>query len=140
MKEWRNFGDVNFMEHGGCLVKKDGHSDSFHVISLTTEIYDYKGKYKKPMIVARCYIGNLSDWVSEDVNDFVGYSKNYKPQTLDEKMSYCVNLITYYGIHEFDPIFPEETGCGPYALGTVDKWIVGKMIAERFIKQQITQE
>lgn len=135
MKEWKNYGDINFMEYGGCLIKKDDYPDCFHVLSLTTKIYDYKGKYKKPMIVAKCYI-DLPDWISTDVNSFAGYPKEYKPQTTDEKMSYCVDLIDYYGIHEFDPVFPEETGCGPYALGTIDKWIVGKTIAQRFMKEQ----
>ena len=44
-------------------------------------------------------------------------------------------MINYYGIQNFDPEFPEETGCGPYALGDVSKWIVGKTIVKRFLKE-----
>lgn len=50
-------------------------------------------------------------------------------------MSYCVDLINYFGIEEFYPEFPEETGCGPYALGTAQQWIVGRQIAKRFLKE-----
>ena len=49
-------------------------------------------------------------------------------------MYYSVDLISYYGIQEFEPEFPEETGCGPYGF-TLDKVIVGKTIAQRFLKE-----
>lgn len=138
--EWHNYGDINFIEHGGCLVKEDEYKDCFHVLSLTTYIPDYEGKYKNPMIVAKCFI-DLSDWsIPEDegrkeVNKWAGYDEDYIPYSLDEKMSYCVDLINYYGIQEFDPDFPKETGCGCYALGNVNQWIVGKTIAQRFMKE-----
>lgn len=138
MYKWKNFGDINFMEYGGCLVKEDDYPDCFHILSLTTNIYDYKGKYRKPVIVAKCYI-DLSAWLEneeiKEVNKFAGYEEKYKPQTLEEKMSYCEDLIDYYGIQEFDPDFPAETGCGCYAHGTINKWIVGKTIAKRFMKE-----
>lgn len=132
--KWENFGDTNFINYGGCLVRKTEHEDCFEVISLTTEIYDYDGEYEEPMIVARCYI-DLSCWEDsyKAVNSFVGYDETYMPKTLEEKMSYCVDLINYYGVHEFDPDFPKETGCGCYALGTLPQWIVGKTIAQRFL-------
>ncbi len=141
MSEWKNYGDENFIQYGGCLVKEDDYPNCFHVLSLRTDIFDYQGKYKVPMIVARCYI-DLSDWLKPEdkgrkqVNSYVGYKEEYIPQTLEEKMSYCTDLINYYGIHEFDPEFPKETGCGPYALGTLPQWIVGKTIAQRFMKEQ----
>lgn len=138
--EWQNYGDINFIEHGGCLIKEDEHENCFHVLSLTTHIPDYKGKYKNPMIVAKCFI-DLSDYLKPEDEDrklfniCVGFDEDYIPQTLDEEMNYCVDLINYYGVQEFDPDFPEETGCGCYALGTVDKWIVGKTIVQRFMKE-----
>lgn len=136
--EWENYGDSDFMDYGGCLVKADDYPDCFHVLSLTTEVY-YNGKYKKPMIVAKCFI-DLSCWLEDkedvkEINSFAGYDEDYIPQTEDEKMSYCVDLINFYGIHEFDPEFPKETNCGPYALGTLPQWIVGKTIAQRFMKE-----
>lgn len=139
-KEWKNYGDVNFMEYGGCLVKEfPNYPNAFYVMSLTTEVY-CECKYKKPMIVARCFI-DLEDWLNpnddqrKEVNKNAGYKEDYIPYTLDEKMSYCVDLINHLGIHEFDPVFPEETGCGPYGLGTLPQWIVGKTIAQRFMKE-----
>ena len=140
MEQWQNFGDINFIDYGGCLVKATPFRDSFKVLSLTTEVYDYDGKYKKPMIVAYCFI-DMSDWLKPEdegrkkVNQYAGYDEGYIPQTQEEKMSYCVDLINYYGVQEFDPEFPKETGCGCYALGTVSQWIVGKTIAQRFMKE-----
>ncbi|WP_346961313.1 hypothetical protein [Clostridium sp.] len=133
--EWQNYGDINFIGYGGCLVRKTEHEDCFEVMSLTTEICDYDGEYEKPMIVARCYI-DLSCWEDsfKKVNYNVGYDKNYTPKTEEQKMSYCVDLINYYGIQEFDPDFPEETGCGCYALGSLPQWIIGKAIAQKFMR------
>lgn len=134
--EWHNYGDINFIEYGGCLVRETDYEDCFDVIWLSTELPDYKGKYKYPMMVARCFI-ELNDWLEKDdreqVNRFAGYYPDYIPITLDDKMSYCVDLINYYGITEFDPYFPEETECGPYGF-TWDKIIVGKTIAQKFLK------
>lgn len=134
-RAWENFGDINFLEYGGCLVRKDTKEDTYEIISLTTDICDYKGKYKNPCVVARCYVADINDWISAEINSFAGYDENYRPETEDQKMSYCVDIINYYGIHEFDPEFPEETGCGPYAIGTIEQWIVGRQIAKRFLKE-----
>ena len=135
--EWNNFGDIDFLEHGGCLVRETDREDCFDVIWLATSIPDYKGKYKKPMIVARCYV-DVSSWMEGkslyDVNIFVGNPVSYTPQTTGEKMQYAVDLIGYYGIQEFDPDFPEETGCSCYGF-TWGKAIVNKTIVQRFLKE-----
>lgn len=140
MVEWHNYGDVNFMKYGGCLIKEDDHQNCFHVLSLTTEIHNctcYKGN-TTPVIVAKCYV-DLDSWMKDDeikeFNECYGYEKHYKPSTLEEKMSYCIDLINWFGIQEFDPDFPEETGCGCYAIGTIDKWIVNKTVARKFMKE-----
>ena len=143
MKEWQNYGDINFIEYGGCLVRETDRENCFEVISLTTSIPDYEGKYKKPMIVAKCYI-DLTDWLKPDdegrksLNISCGFDKDYIPQSLGKKMSYCVDLINDYGygMWEFDPVFPKETNCGCYSFGVeVDELIVGKTIAQRFLKE-----
>ena len=137
MKEWYNYGDVNFMEYGGCLVREAEFKDCFEVIWLNPEVWDYKGKYKKPMMIARCYI-DLGLWLrteeSKSFNKSCGYKEDYVPYTLEEKMEYCTDLINYHSLAEFEPYFPEETGCGPYGF-TWDKIIVGKTIAQRFMKE-----
>lgn len=136
-QKWENYGDINFLTYGGCLVKADDYKDCFHVLVLNTDIDTDE---EEKVIVAKCFI-DLSDWLEPEddgrkkVNSFVGYEENYIPQTEDEKMSYCVDLINYYGLHNFDPDFPKETGCGCYALGTITDWIVDKEIAIRFMKE-----
>ena len=135
--EWHNYGDTNFMEEGGCLVKETERENCFEIIWLVTEVEDYKKRYKYPMIVARCYV-DISSWLDNEtlhnVNDYVGNPSDFIPKTLEDKMRYVTDLIAYYGITEFEPNFPEETGCGPYGF-TWNKIIVGKTIAQRFLKE-----
>lgn len=139
--EWKNFGDVDFLEYGGCLVRETDREDCFNVIWLATEITDYKGKYKTPMMVAKCYV-DLYDWLDKtrniderkEVNKFNGYPEDYIPESLHDKMMYCTDLIGYYGIANYNPEFPSKTECGPYGF-TWDKIIVGKQIAQRFLKE-----
>lgn len=135
--EWKNFGDVDFLEYGGCLVRETDREDCFNVIWLATEITDYKGKYKNPMIVAKCYV-DLSGWLDNEtlhsINTFTGDPSDFVPKTLEEKMQYAVDLIAYYGIAEFEPDFPSETGCSNYGF-TWNRIIVGKTIAQKFLKE-----
>lgn len=139
--EWENFGDINFMQYGGYLVKETDYPECYNVLWLEPEIFDYKGKYKKPMMVAKCYV-DLSDWLDvtkdidkrKELNYFYGYPEDYIPESLHDKMMYCTDLIEYYGIANYDPEFPSETECGPYGF-TWDKIIVGKQIAQRFLKE-----
>lgn len=135
--EWKNFGDVDFLEYGGCLVRETDREDCFNVIWLATEITDYKGKYKTPMMVAKCYV-DLSGWLDNEtlhsINTFTGDPSDFVPKTLEEKMQYAVDLIAYYGIAEFEPDFPSETGCSNYGF-TWNRIIVGKTIAQKFLKE-----
>lgn len=136
-KKWYNYGDVDFIEYGGCLVRETDYKDCFNVIWLATEIADYKKRYKYPMIVAKCYV-DISSWLDNktlyEVNSHVGNPSGFIPKTLEEKMQYATDLIAYYGLDEFDPEFPEETGCGPYGFEW-DKIIVGKTITQKFLKE-----
>lgn len=136
-KKWYNYGDVDFIEYGGCLVRETYYKDCFNVIWLATEIADYKKRYKYPMIVAKCYV-DISSWLDNktlyEVNSHVGNPSGFIPKTLEEKMQYATDLIAYYGLDEFDPEFPEETGCGPYGFEW-DKIIVGKTITQKFLKE-----
>ena len=136
-KEWHNFGDVNFLEYGGCLVRETDREDCFNVIWLATEIPGCKSKYKNPMMVAKCYV-DVSSWLDNEtlhaINTFTGNPSDFIPKTLEEKMWYAVDLIGYYGIAEFEPDFPIETNCSCYGF-TWDKIIVGKTIAQKFLKE-----
>lgn len=135
--EWHNFGDVNFLEYGGCLVRETDREDCFNVIWLATEIPGCKSKYKNPMMVAKCYV-DVSSWLDNKtlhiINTFTGNPSDFIPKTLEEKMWYAVDLIGYYGIENYEPDFPEETGCGPYGF-TWDKIIIGKTITQNFLKE-----
>ena len=135
--EWHNYGDINFLEYGGCLIRETDREDCFNVIWLVTQLPEYKGKYKVPMMVAKCYV-DLSDWLDNEIlhaiNTFTGNPSDFIPKTLEGKMWYAVDLIGYYGIAEFEPDFPSETGCSHYGF-TWDKIIVGKTIAQKFLKE-----
>lgn len=148
-KPWINCGDVNYIEHGGCLVRETDYPECYDVIYLETNINDYNGDYKIPMIVAKCFI-DLSDWLKPDdenrkeFNKKCDFDEDYIPSSLEEKMNYCADLIggTHgiswgCGIWEFDPVFPKETGLGCYSCfpENQDKMIVGKTIVQRFLKE-----
>ena len=62
--EWHNYGDINFLKYGGCLVRETDYPEHYNVLWLEPEICDYKGKYKKPMMIAKCYV-DLSDWLDK---------------------------------------------------------------------------
>lgn len=142
-KPWINYGDVNFIEHGGCLVRETDYPECYDVICLETSIYDYNGEYKNPMIIAKCFV-DLSDWLKPDdrqrkeFNEQCGFDEDYIPFSLEEKMSYCVDLVSNWGccIWEFDPVFPKETGCNCYSFGVpTETLVVSKAIVQRFLKE-----
>lgn len=136
MNKWNNYGDVNFLDQGGCLVKKDEYEGCYNVISLMTPVCDYHGKYKKPCIVSRCFV-DITDWMSrknlQEINSYAGYPDSFKPKSEEEKEQFAADLIGYYGIGEFDPCFPEVTKCSPYGWNFSDA-IVGKAVAASFLK------
>ena len=71
--KWINYGDLNYLDYGGCLVRNA--PGGYDVISLTTGICDYKGKFKKPCIIAKCYI-DFASWLKDsrkEINSFAGY-------------------------------------------------------------------
>ena len=137
---WNNYGDGSFMEYGGYLVNKDLQPDCYQVINLVTDIPDYNGKYQRnPIFVTKCYI-DLSLWLDADsrksLNPVFGYPENYIPKTESEKEQCCCDLMSWYSIWEFDPVFPKETGLGPYSMGAPFKdAIVGKTIAKKFLQE-----
>ena len=142
-KPWINYGDINYIENGGCLVRETDYPECYDVICLETNIYDYNGDYKIPMVVAKCFV-DLSDWLKPDdkqrmeFNEQFGFDKDYIPHTLDEKMCYCADLVRNYGccIWEFNPVFPKETNLGSYSFGVaIDEMIVGKAIVQKFLKE-----
>ena len=148
-KPWINYGDINFIEHGGFLVRETDYPECYDVIYLETNIYDYNGDYKIPMIVVKCFV-DLSDWLKPDdkerikFNQECGFDDDYIPTSLEEKMCYCADLVDKWGsgVWEFDPVFPKETGLGCYSCPDpmskkqiMEQMIVGKTIAQRFLKE-----
>ena len=141
--DWENYGDVNFMEHGGYLVRHNSKYNIYEVISLACHIPDVDIPIEDSCIVARCAVCNINDYLEDsktldELNSFFGYEKGYKPSTKEEMFAFAADLISFYGLWEFDPVFPKETGLGPYSLGApIEKMIVSKKTAEKFINEYI---
>ena len=135
-QRWRNYGDVSFLEHGGCMVREKERG-MYEVISLFPCIPDYEGDVEDPCIVAKCTVCDIGDYandlkVRKEVNDIFGYPQDHIPVTADDLLMFAVNLVEMYGIWEFDPVFPEETGLGPYSYGApASKQIVSKALGPR---------
>lgn len=132
--KWQLYGDVNPLEYGGTYVKKDSEIDGYHALVIIGS--DEIGEEDKAAVIF-CYID--ASWYEEPneaVNNFCGYKKDYVPKTEEEIGSYITDLIRYYGVINFDPDFPKETGCNHYAVGTVNDWIVTKKVAKEFIAEK----
>ena len=141
--DWENYGDINFMEHGGYLVRRNSKYNIFEVISLTCQIPDIDVPVEDPCIVARCAVCDISDYLKDknilsELNKVFGSQEGYIPSKEEELCAFATDLISYYGLWEFDPIFPDETGLGPYSLGAqAEKMVVSKETAKKFIQEYL---
>lgn len=123
-KEWLNYGDVNFWEHGR-LIKRHwpDKEDEYDVLCL--EDGDFNGK----VIVARCYVDINDPWIDKmAVWDYTGC---YPIKTEDDKMRFVIDCISYYGIHEFQPEFPNGV-----MGGTLLDWVCDKKKAYEWLVNQ----
>lgn len=137
--EWENYGDVNFFEYGGLLVRKDTEiENAYEFIWLYRDDED-------EVIVASGW-ADISDYLAPEdkdrimVNEIAGNRKDFIPTTENEKKNFLVDLVQTMGVHEFSPDFPEETGCSCYALGTVNDWYVPNDVAKRFLREHDVPE
>ena len=90
--DWTNYGDVNFLDYGGCLIRFDG--SSFDVIEVTGDCDSEQG-----MIVSHAWIC-WNEIFNED-GTFTSRGRNvaeYADANAPEKVIWIVaGWISYYG-------------------------------------------
>ena len=93
--EWKNYGDVNFEEYGGILLKENG-ANTFDVIQVVERDDDAK----------ICLKGSI------DINDYTAKEENIRMYAgLDEtssKEDYAIAILDYYGLDNLTSINNES--------------------------------
>lgn len=146
---WNNYGDINFIQNGGCLVRETDYPECYEVMYLHTDLHVSKENYKVPMIVAHCFV-DLSDWLQPDnkkrkefLKEYGFLEEDFIPSSLEEKQLFCSMLVDNWGstIWEFNPTFPKITGLNcyscpyPFEYAFFEKMIVSKTIAVKFMRE-----
>lgn len=87
-----NYGDVNFLEWGGCLVDSD-HSDTEFRIIYLRPYDDEKDMYQ----CAEVYVDITDSWIDRKrVMDFCGMTEEtFNP------IWFAIDCINYYGAENF---------------------------------------
>lgn len=89
---WKNYGDVNPVEHGGIFIKKDGTDfpRCYYVITI------YKAPEDDVWILSDMYVDLNDDWYDWDsVYIYASVSED------DSDIDKVIALTQYYGSVEF---------------------------------------
>lgn len=111
-KKWENYGDVNFTEYGGTMIRQQGDDEFeyFHLIVDGDEKYAFHGT-----------LMFLSDYV-DDLNKMAkdyGYQDGKSWLNKDPDFAACCILENYgCGIVEFSPT--NKDGLGAYSMNYED--------------------
>lgn len=117
MNEWKNMGDINFVDYGGVMVKRDDERpNDYHFFKLDIG----KDKYAYSGTVCDIYdyadtevIKELSREMGYDDNDVESFIKNHPEQTV-------VELVTNYGYGSLEFGSRNCKGVGQYSLDSKD--------------------
>jgi len=127
MNEWKNYGDKNFWDYGRLVKRHSEDSENEFDILVQQEVYDVTKDIVNPVIVANVCVDITDSWIKKE--NVVEYAGIGGIETEDEKIWYAIACVGYYGIHEFQPTFPNSV-----KGGTLPDWIVSQEEAEEFIK------
>lgn len=115
MSKWKNLGDEDYLNYGGCLVRKSKEGiQTYDVFFLDTnlEFCDYFAG----LGTVDLYDNNIN---YNEVLDYLGWIE-YKDMPIDElldKMSpelLCRGIVEHYGIQNFNPIVVKNEFINPF--------------------------
>lgn len=99
---WHNYGDVDFWELGRLVSKNSVDSEGqYDVLYLDNNSDD-----EDQVIAARCYVDIHDTWINKA--DVMSYTGQSKLESEEDKMRFAVDCISYYGLCNFQPIFPNS--------------------------------
>lgn len=112
MNEWKNYGDVNFLQYGGCLVKPAYNDISRREHPALASIYDVfylnteAGDSGEDLFAALCSVDISDTWIKkENVLEAIGLEET-KSKSIKEIMSedvFAKECVEYYGVENFSP-------------------------------------
>ena len=110
---WTNYGDVNFIEHGGCQVKKTYSDEEIKRYPRLNSTYDVFFVYREDetIIATLCTVDVDDSWINlEDVLYPIGLedriNEKYGGLQPDFFAKECVETLGYM---EFSPIFYKDS-------------------------------
>jgi hypothetical protein len=104
--EWKNYGDVNPIPHGGFFVKADDKilfPGCYYIVTIT----DMDSACGEPgFLISSAYVDLNDDWIDWDrVTDYAGIGEDNEPEWLVEA------AVSYYGPENFggsSEVYPDE--------------------------------
>ncbi len=129
-QNWINYGDKNFWELGRMvkLDELDKNGEIFNILWSQDAPAPASDEIETPVIVARVYVDITDDWIDKEAVLSYGGMTESELNTIEGRASYACDCISYYGIHEFQPVFPNGV-----MGGTVFDWVVDKKDAIEFL-------
>ena len=135
-KEWENYGDVNFTEYGGTMIRQQGEDEFeyFHLIVDGEEKYAFHGTIM--------FLADYEEDLDKAAKDY-GYKNGKDWLSKDPDFAACYLLENYgCGIVEFSPTNYE--GKGAYSMNyddflLTDEKLLGFM-KEIEIPEEYTEE
>jgi len=110
--KWENYGDKNFWEYGQ-LVRRHWAEKQDEYDVIVCQPSDKNGKY----LVACCYVDITDTWIDKKAVMEFSDTKGLVNET--DKIAFALGCIAYYGVHNFQPQFPNNM-----YVGNVDNWLV----------------
>jgi len=91
---WKNYGDVNPLDHGGIWVMSDEEKNG----SAFKGCYYVKKFIPETMEIIDAWVEITDDWIDKKaVQEFAG-SQGEEGQEAEER--YAIDCLEYYGYHE----------------------------------------
>lgn len=94
--EWQNYGDENFLRHGGTFIRKDSgysYNNGYNIVAIFTDVDEND---KELMLMEECFIDPTEEWIDMDG---VRSSMDIREGASEE--SIVVDIFGYYGAYQF---------------------------------------
>ena len=129
---WKNYGDVNFFEHGGCQVQLVYTAEEIEEYPLLKSVYRvfYLLREGDVACAALCTVDIDDDWIDKkEIYTAIGLESEYESGYELDPDCFAVQCVQYYGISEFHPICLNNTF-------TIDDNSLHKWLKELDIKER----
>lgn len=130
--EWENYGDVNFFDYGGTMIKRAGDDEFeyFHLIVDGEDKYAFHGTLM--------FLSDYVDDLNKEARDY-GYKNGREWLDKDPEFAASYLLENYgYGVLEFSPT--NHDGLGAYSLNYADFLLTDEQLSDFMREVAIPEE